>query len=212
MSSSTLFRLGGLAAISGGVLWALFPLVSVFSSIEETRPGTAAHLAVATLLWLMAVVPLVLLLVGLRVVHTLLRSAYGQLGNAGFLVSFVALVLMFLGNALEVASLTFSGSESDTGHLAFLIGFLLLLIGSVLFGLAIRRVRHDPTSRLGWLLLVGALPLGILLALVLGAVAPETDLGFWTAITVPYGVAWMLLGSALLSHRAEPVGQPAPVA
>jgi hypothetical protein len=125
MSSSTEFRLGGLAAIIGGVLWALFPVGSVFVSLEGTQPGTTAHLAAATLLWLMAVVPLLLLLVGLRALHTLLKGAYGQLGNAGFLVSFVALVLMFLGNAGEMATLTFSGAESDTGHLVFLIGFVL---------------------------------------------------------------------------------------
>jgi hypothetical protein len=57
--------------------------------------------------------------------------------------------------------------------------------------------------------LVAALPLGILLAVVLGAIAPGTDLGFWAAITVPYGVAWVLLGRALGS---KPAGQPARVA
>jgi hypothetical protein len=61
-------------------------------------------------------------------------------------------------------------------------------------------------------LLALALPLGILLAVVLGTLAPETDLGFWAAITVPYGVAWTLLGYSLASRLAEPAGQPARVA
>ena len=33
--------------------------------------------------------------------------------------------------------------------------------------------------------------------MLLNAVAPHTDLGFWAAITVPYGVAWVLLGRSL---------------
>ena len=73
----------------------------------------------------------------------------------------------------------------------FLIGFLLLLLASVLLGRALVRTQRDPGPRLGGLLLVLALPLGILLAVVLWTIAPRTDLGFWAAITVPYGVAWL---------------------
>ena len=189
-------------------MWALFPLGTVFVHIDETRPGTLAHLATAALYWLMAVVPLPLLLAGLAALHVSYRRAYGRPGNIGFLVSFFALALMLIGNAVEVASLTFSGSESSVGHSAFLIGFLLLLIGSALLGIALIRTRHDPASRAGGLVLVAALPLGILLAVVLGALAPGTDLGFWAAIAMPYGVAWVVLGRALGS---EPSGQPARV-
>jgi hypothetical protein len=45
--------------------------------------------------------------------------------------------------------------------------------------------------------MVGMVPLGIGLGFALTAVAPHTDLGFWAAITVPYGVAWVLLGRSL---------------
>ncbi len=210
--SSNWVRRGGLAAAIGGLLWALLPLGIFFVSIEETRAGTPAHLAAAALYWLMAVIPLLLLLAGLAALHALHGRAYGRLGRLGFLVSLVALLAMFVGNGVEVASLTFRGSESAVGHSAFLIGFLLLLIGSVPLGLAIRRARQDPASRLGWPLLVLALPLGVLIAVVLGAVAPGTDLGFWAAITVPYGVAWALLGYALSAYHAEPSGRPARVA
>jgi hypothetical protein len=60
-------------------------------------------------------------------------------------------------------------------------------------------------------LLVDALPLGILLAVVLGALAPGTDLGFWAAITVPYRLAWTLLGYALFSEGSASSKQAAPV-
>jgi hypothetical protein len=45
----------------------------------------------------------------------------------------------------------------------------------------------------------------------LGAMAPRTDLSFWATITVPYGVAWLLLRYALLSGRDAAAGQPSRV-
>jgi hypothetical protein len=209
--SSSLIRWAAPAAVIGGLLWALFPFGTLIASINETPPGTLAHQASLVYWWLMAVVPLLLLLVGLVGLHACYRGAYGRLGKVGFFVSFTALSLMFVGNAVEVASFTFSGSESAAGHFMFLIGFLLLLIGSAPLGITLVRNRPNPASRIGGLLFVGALPLGILLAVVLGAVAPGTDLGFWAAITVPYGVAWLMLGPALRSQQAGSAGQPARV-
>jgi hypothetical protein len=196
---SGLVRWGAYAAMLGGLVWALFPLATVLVSMDSTQPGSLSHIGAALVYWLMGVLPLLLLLIGLVGLHALHSGAYGRLGNVGFFVSFLALALMFLGNAVEVASVTLRGSESAVGHSMFLIGFLILLVGSVLLGIAIFRTRRDPSSRIGGLLLIAALPLGILLAVVLGAIAPRTDLGFWAAITVPYGVAWLLLGQALMS-------------
>lgn len=209
--SSKLIRWAAPAAITGGALWALFPLGDFLISNDNYRFGTPAHLAASAVDWIMAVVPLLLLLVGLLAMHALHRRGYGRLGNAGFFVSFAALALMFAGNAVEVVSLTFAGSESAVGHFAFLIGFLLLLIGSALLGIALVRTRRDPVLRVGGLLLIGLLPLGILLAFVIGTLAPGTDVGFWAAITVPYGIAWVLIGYDLKSHQTASVGQPARV-
>jgi hypothetical protein len=208
---SSLVRWGGWAGMLGGLLWALFPLATVLVSMKGTQPGTTAHIGAAAVYWLMAVLPLLLLLVGLVGLRALHSGAYGRLGNIGFLTCFVALALMFVGNAIEIASLTFYGTESDVGHLVFLIGFLILLLGSVLLGIALVRTQRAPSFRLGGLLLVLALPLGIVLAVVLGAIAPRTDLGFWAAITVPYGVAWLLLGYALMSARGRAAEQPSRV-
>lgn len=211
MSSANWIRWGGTAGMVGGLLWVLFPLSTALVSLEDTQPGTLAYLATVASYWLMAVLPLLLLLVGLMGLRALIGGAYGRLGKVGFLVSFVALALMFFGNGVEVASLTFSGSESAVGHSAFLIGFLVLLVGSVVLGVALIRVRRDPLSRLSGLLYVLALPLGILFAFLGGAMAPGTDIGFWAAITVPYGTAWVLLGYALSSSRHPGAGQPSRV-
>ena len=81
----------------------------------------------------------------------------------------------------------------------------------MLLGVALIRVRRDPPSRLGSLLFALALPLDILLTFLGGAVAPGTDIGFWAAITVPYGSAWVLLGFALSLSRRAVAGQPSRV-
>ncbi len=161
MSSANCGRWGALAAMLGGALWALFPFGTPIANIEE--PGTLAYPASVAYYWLMAVIPLLLLLVGLVGLYGGQRGTYGRLGKVGFPVTILALGLMFAGNAVEVASLTFFSSKSSVGHFTFLIGFLVLLVGSVLVGLAIWRARQDPPSRSGSLLLIGALPLGHLL-------------------------------------------------
>jgi hypothetical protein len=46
-------------------------------------------------------------------------------------------------------------------------------------------------------LLTLALPFGIALGLLGSAVAPENDAAFWAAISVPTGMAWVLLGRSL---------------
>ncbi|MBA2693287.1 MAG: hypothetical protein H0U65_12505, partial [Rubrobacter sp.] len=167
MSSVNFGRWGALAAMVGGAMWALFPFGTPLASIEET--GTAAYAASVAYYGFMAVVPLLLLMVGLAGIHAARRGAYGRLGKVGFPVSILALGLMFIGNGVEVASLTFRGLESAVGHFAFLIGFLILLIGSALVGLAVWRTRRDAPARFGSSLLMGALPLGIFLAVVLGS-------------------------------------------
>ena len=209
MSSANFGRWGALATMMGGALWALFPFGTPIANIEE--PGTLAYPASVAYYGLMAVIPLLLLLVGLAMLYAAHRGTYGRLGKVGFPVSILALGLMFTGNAVEVASLAFFGTTNAVGHFTFLTGFLMLLVGSVLVGLAIWRVRRDTPSRLGSLLLIGALPFGILLAVVLGSLVPESDLGFWAAVAVPFGVAWVVLGRAFRAQPVEPVGQPARV-
>ena len=104
MSSSNSIRWGGTAGIVGGLLWALLPLSMTLVSLEDTQPGTLAHLATVVSYWLMSVLPLLLLVVGQVGLRTLYGGDYGRLGTVGFFVSSVALALMFAGNGVEVAS------------------------------------------------------------------------------------------------------------
>ena len=55
------------------------------------------------------------------------------------------------------------------------------------------RRRWNASVRWAGLLLLLAFPLGVLLLVVGGALSPDTDLGFWSALTVPYALARVLL-------------------
>jgi hypothetical protein len=195
MATTTVQR-GGTAGLVGGALWALLPVVFLVH-LDDTERGTLAFVAVAAAAWVVGALSLVLLLVALSRLRAGLADAGGRLGAVGIVVSALALLAMALGNGTELTTLTVSGRESDLGHSAFLIGFLALVVGSLLLGLALLRGRREPRVRWAGVLMVGMVPLGIGLGVALNAVAPHTDLGFWAAITVPYGVAWVLLGRSL---------------
>ena len=195
MATTTVQR-GGTAGLVGGALWALLPVVFTVH-LEDTARGTLAFVAVAAAAWAVGALSLVLLLVGLSRLRAGLVDGGGRLGAVGVVVSGLALLAMLVGNGTELATLTVSGTESDLGHSAFLIGFLALLLGSLLLGIALLRGRREPLARWAGALMAGMVPLGIGLGVLLNAVAPHTDLGFWAAITVPYGVAWVLLGRSM---------------
>ena len=195
MATTTVQR-GGTAGMVGGALWALLPVVFMVH-LEDTARGTLAFVAVAAAAWVVGAVSLVLVLVGLSRLRAGLADGGGRLGAVGVVLSGLALLAMLVGNGTELATLTVSGTESDLGHSAFLIGFVALVVGSLLLGITLLRGRREPLVRWAGALMAGMVPLGIGLGVLLNAVAPHTDLGFWAAITVPYGVAWVLLGRSM---------------
>ena len=139
-----------------------------------------------------------LLLIGLKGFHTIYKRSYGWLGSVGFFVSFVALVLVFVGGTFEMTYMASTDAERVVGYLAMTMSFLLLACGSVVLGLAIMDARHHPLSYLAGLLLANGVPLGVLFVFVSGA---AWDFYFWAGFTVPFGIAWLLLGYALSSTR-----------
>jgi len=194
--ATTSVQRGGTAGLVGGALWALLPVV-LLVHLDDTAHGTLAFVAVATADWVVGALSLVLLLVALSRLRAGLTDGGARPGAVGVVVSGLALLAMVLGNGTELATLTVSGTESDLGHSVFLIGFLVLVVGSLLLGIALLRGRREPLVRWAGALMVGMVPLGIGVGVLLNAVAPHTDLGFWAAITVPYGVAWVLLGRSM---------------
>jgi hypothetical protein len=161
-------------------------------------------------MWLVGVVSLVLLLLGLAHLRWTHRDRLGRPGQIGVVGSALALGAMALGNGLELYTLTTRGNESDIGHTIFLIAFLVLMVASVLVGQAFVRRRWSAGVRWAGLLLLLAFPLGVLLLVVGGALSPDTDLGFWAALTVPYALARVLLAvfGRPGARPSMPVGTP----
>ncbi|MGH3339683.1 MAG: hypothetical protein ACRDPL_12750, partial [Propionibacteriaceae bacterium] len=127
MSQPALLRLTRAASIVGGLLWACLPPVFVYASSGLDKPATAVFVLSATSMWLVGVVSLLLLLLGLAQLQWLGRAQLGRLGEAGVVVSALALGAMAVGNGVELYAVTTRGTESDVGHTIFLIGFFVLI-------------------------------------------------------------------------------------
>jgi hypothetical protein len=194
--SSDLTRRGGLAGMLGGLLWVLFPLGELRQvDLLLTPQVSLAYYGLGYLL------PPLLLLMSLERLHAFQRRSYGWLGTMGFYVSFVALVLALVGGVFEMTMTAATGTGSTLAYVNVIVSFCILAWGSALLGLAITETLHDLPTYLGGLLLAIAVPLGPLFVFATGA---AWDFGFWAGLTVPYGVAWLLLGPALLMARSTP--------
>jgi hypothetical protein len=209
MSTTTVSRAAS-AGLTGGVLWALFPAVSSAADMNDPEFGTLAFVAVAASYWIFGVLPPILLVVGLRGLRRTLGENAGRVGAAGVVLSAVGLGAMALGMGVEVASMSVGGEEVALGHAVLLIGFLVSIVGGVLLGIRLVRRRSAGLSRAAGLLLALALPVGIGIGVLGSAVAPASDAWFWAAMTVPTGIAWVLLGASLRSDRRSAPAEFAP--
>jgi hypothetical protein len=201
MSQPALLTLSGTASVVGGLLWACLAPVFVYADSALDKPGTAGFALAVSSMWLVGVVSLVLLLLGLAQLWPLGRDRLGQLGQAG--VSAFALAAMALGNGIELYAVTARGTESDIGHRIFLFAFLILIVASILLGQILVRRRWSTGVRWAGLFLLLAAPLGILFLVLGGVLWPETDLGFWSALSVPYAIARVLL--AVFAPRSDDI-------
>lgn len=184
-------------ATAGAVLWTLSSVVWAISDLEVQEFGSLRFVAVAVAWWICMVVAPALLVLG----HVALRSALGRtpgrVAVGGVVLAATGIGAMGLGIGIEIASMSVGGGEVALGHAVLLIGFLVAVVGGVLTGVTVLRHRRDGLSRAAGWLLVLALPLGIGIGAFGSAVAPETDAFFWAALTVPMGMAWLLLGRSL---------------
>lgn len=198
------------AAVVGGILWALVPVV--FSLPDPSQvSGTLEFVAVAVVSWLCGAVSLVLLIAGVLGLRRALGDGAGRLGTSGVVVSTVGLVAMLAGMGTELLTTTIWGTENDPGHAVFQIGLLVLIVGQILLGITVFRRRTDGLARAGALLMALALPVGIALVLLGGVLFPDGDTGFWAGMTVPTGIAWVLVGRSLTASRSAAPVEPARV-
>ena len=88
-------------------------------------------------------------------------------------------------DGIELYAVTARGTESHIGHTIFLIAFLILIVASIPLGQILVRRRWSAGVRWAGLFLLLAAPLGIGFLVLGGVLSPETDLGFWFALSVP---------------------------
>jgi hypothetical protein len=150
----------------------------------------------------------VLLAAGLWALHARYKGSYGRLGTAGVIVVFVGYVMLFLGS---VPAVVFSPAGSRglirAGQDLGFLGALVAGVGAVLLGIALLRARSAP--RAGALLLVVALPVGIVGVVVVSALGLVNIAGL--PLTVLYGGAWMVLGGHLCSRGSTTAEHPSRV-
>lgn len=211
-------RWGGLVAMLGGVLamiltpfatfagslagpartypemsWAklIEPLVTPFLGFGTHGEVYATYGKVFFLVYL-------LFMIGLVSLHARLDGYAGRLERRGFQIVLLGLVMNLMGN---VADYWFGDEilhESLRGLIFTLgtgLGTLVYVIGSVLLGVAILRTRVLPRWS-GWTLIT-APTLGIVLGLWLVEHLPS-------ALVLPVGLGWILLGYTLWSEDSLP--------
>jgi hypothetical protein len=190
--SSSLIRRGGLAGMVGGALWALTPL---------REPLLGGRFPGHPVFWpynLFLLVVAVLLIAGLLALRARYRGSYGRLGTADVVVVFVGYALLLLGSGPAVV-LSPEGSRGliMAGQDLGFLGALVAGVGAVPLGIALWHTRS--ATRAGALLLVLALPVGIVGVIVVSALGLVDIAGL--PLTVLYGGAWIVLGAHLGSQR-----------
>ena len=190
MASSNLIRWGGLAAVLAGALFIVEALVVPF--IGDSHWGFHA----------LDAPPHAFLAVGLTGLYLwqTRQGRFGWLGTIGFILIVAACVVIALGGFAIVfvdGVLKAPVGVLDAIHPVE----LLLLIGSVLFGMATMRENVLP-SRAALLIIIGALGFfGIAFA----GVGPEWLI---SVAVVILGAGWAWLGYALWSESGESAQQP----
>jgi hypothetical protein len=177
----------------GDFLWAVTPLRETvlgggrFPGHPVFRPYNLVLIVIA-----------VLLAAGLLALHGRYGGAYGRLGTAGVVVIFAGCALLFLGSIpavlfMQDGPLSLIRTGQDLGF----FGALVSLLGALLLGIALWRARLLP--RLGALLLIIALPAGLVGVILLSVLGFEDTAGLpWTVL---YGAAWVVLGNDLWARR-----------
>ena len=194
MSSSSLIRLAGLAAIGSGVLGVMGDLLALVVDLDSPLSATTAPYAIVFLVYLISAALLVIGLVGLYISQS---QAVGTLGLAGFLLAFLGTVLLagaFWFELFVTPALAAQAPElfaADLGILGYTSMFLFASVGWVLFGVATLRAGVYPR----W---------AAILLMVGGAIAflPLPLRGIIFFVSVAY------LGSLLLTGQARLEEQP----
>ncbi len=131
MSSSSLIQWGAVGFMLGGVAWVASGLMVVFAN-PIMGPAPAYPVVV--------MVALLLTVAGLVGLHVLQRESYGHIGRVGFYTALVGITLQILGTGAPL----WGGSDLIWPWLRFPVGFVVVLVGFVLLGVATLLARALP--------------------------------------------------------------------
>jgi hypothetical protein len=195
MSSTSLMRLGGLAAMLGGGLIFITDILGLLILDFEDFSATAA--SGSWILWsALYLLGLVLILGGLVGLYVYQAEAAGILGLVGFLVAFLGTALvvgafwdnLFIVPSLAIEAPEFLDAETVAGpaNFGFILTNVLVFGGWALFGLATLRA--------------GVFPRIAAIVTIAGALIAFVPLPAITVV-LDVGVAW--LGFALLTERSS---------
>ena len=194
MASQDVVRMGGLAAVLGGTLWALWYVGAYLA-------GSGGYEAYNRLMPAV----LILLAVGLLAFYAAQNArSRGWVGRAGLVVALGGFLVMIVGNVAEFWVFTEEAygpnSLRNSAWMAFGLGLLTVYVGTVLFGIGALRAGKLP--RLGALLLVIWFPVGFAASGLLQLVGVPEGLAF-SGMTGLQGAGWALLGYAIWSGAGE---------
>lgn len=170
-------KIGGIVGAVGGALWSLKVI------LDGTDPSVGG--LDDTLFFLLPI----LFGVGLAGVYARYSRDMAGEGNAGFVQSFVGLVLLSGG---LFADLTL-GLENTTRIVSF--GFIILTLGLVLLGFA--TIKTEPLPMWNFL------PLGLGMLTPLNILIGDAPL-IRLAISAAFGLGWVVLGALVVLDRREP--------
>ncbi len=193
MSSSNLTRLGGLAAMLGGLL-VILVLIPIHIMNENS--------VWVNVTWIPTLVFLAMGVVGLR---TRQEGGLGWLGNTGF---FLAVIGTGLFTVVSLGNVLYKGPLQTTppGLVQAFEGVVVLLMmaGTLLLGISTTKTGVLPRWS-GLALVIGAMS-----PLILGFIGPE-NVRLQEAGVFFFGVGWTVVGFALWSGKGETFQQPSRV-
>ncbi len=216
MATSNLIRWGGVAAISGGVLWMGLFTGHTFAHGSTQSPRDATILGLGSLdFYRLLAVPPLLFVWGLVATRATRAGSGSRLGRVGFVAALLGLAMVALGVVLETwivdPNKDFQNPLVQGGWILFLFGlFPVLPVGMILFGIGSSGIRRRLR----------------MLAVVIGLLAPLQLLeGFLSSFSTGsliwdlmyatlrgvMGLAWALLGYALWSESSAWAQQPSRV-
>jgi hypothetical protein len=186
MKHTLLIRLGGLAAMVGGVVYAGVGLIEERLVEYLYYMGNIGYGFVAVLLPLGA-------MAAIAALHVLHRGRYGWAGAVVSLTAFVGLALATGALTVGVVS---TSPDLDSLFIALLAGLLVASVGIVLLGAL--SVSAQILPRWCGIALMAGNPVGVFITMILSAALElEGAFALGGALQALGGVPWILVGYAI---------------